>query len=203
LPDSLESLLNETARVGYVNSLPDTLVQSLLGSLGASAALDAARVLERVLVMAVFAAYLAWEARRLWVDPRRAAVARAVARASLVFVVLVSTSVQTWYFCLPVSIAILLGLREPVARLALAYAALALPALYLSYYLREQTPGWVFVVYACAPLLVLMPELLAARSRSRGGTPQLSREVPTGGLLREQLTTLGRAHSNEAPVFRR
>jgi hypothetical protein len=75
--------------------------------------------------------------------------------------------VQTWYFCLPVCIALVLGLREPVARLALAYGALALPALYLSYYLREQTPGWVFVVYACAPLLVLTPDVLATRSRAR------------------------------------
>ena len=57
---------------------------------------------------------------------------------------------------------------------ALSSAALALPALYLSYYLRELTPGWVFVVYACAPLLVLLPEVLAARSgmrASEGATP--------------------------------
>jgi hypothetical protein len=167
LPDSLDSLVNETARVGYVNSLPDTLVQSLVGSLGAYATLDGVRMAERVLVIAVFAVYVAWEAGQVWSDPGRAALARALARSCLVFVVLVSTSVQTWYFCLPVSIAIVLGLREPVARLTLAYGALALPTLYLSYYLRDQTPGWVFVVYACAPLLVLLPELRAARSRAR------------------------------------
>jgi hypothetical protein len=180
LPDSLDSLLNETARVGYVNSLPDTLVQLLLGSVGTSGALEGVRLVERVFVIAVFGVYLVWETRQVWSDPGRAAVARAVARGSLVFVVLVSTSVQTWYFCLPVSIAILLGLREPVARLALAYGALALPALYLSYYLREQTPGWVFVVYAFAPLLVLMPELRAWRSRARGGVPGAVVAQPLG-----------------------
>ena len=54
-----------------------------------------------------------------------------------------------------------------MARLALAYSALALPALYLSYYLRAQTPGWVFVLYASAPLVVLLAELPIIRSAQR------------------------------------
>ena len=73
-----------------------------------------------------------------------------------------STSVQTWYFCLPLSIALVLGWRRRIARISLAYSALALPALYLSYYLRESTPAWIFLVYACAPLAVLIPDALRA-----------------------------------------
>ena len=164
LPDSLDSLLEETARVGYVNSLPDTLVMMVVTTLTNSTGngLDLVRLYERALILAAFAVYLVWEANHVWARPDRGSVCRGLARTCLVYVVLVSTSVQTWYFCLPVTVAVLLGLRQPVARLALAYSALALPALYLSYYLREQTPGWVFLVYAIAPLLVIMPELWRA-----------------------------------------
>jgi hypothetical protein len=161
LPDSLDPLVNETAGVGYVNSLPDTLVVMLVDRVGAP--LDPARNLERLVCIAIFAMYLAWEARRVWADPSRAAVARGLARSCLVYVLVASTSVQTWYFCLPLSIALVLGWRRRIARLTLAYSALALPALYLSYYLRDNTPAWVFLVYACAPLLVLLPDALAAR----------------------------------------
>ena len=52
--------------------------------------------------------------------------------------------------------------------------ALALPALYLSYYLREKTPGWVFLVYGFGPLLVLLPDLVARfrSARLEDGTGQ-------------------------------
>ena len=119
------------------------------------------RLYERALILAAFAVYLVWEAHHVWARPDRGGAAvpwphvPGVRRAGL-------ASVQTWYFCLPVTVAVLLGLRQPVARLALAYSALALPALYLSYYLREQTPGSVFLVYAIAPLLVIVPELRRA-----------------------------------------
>jgi hypothetical protein len=158
LPDSLDPLLNETAGVGFVNSLPDTLVLMLVDHL--EAPLDPARNLERVASIAVFGAYLMWEARGVWTDPSRAAVARGLARSCLVYVLIVSTSVQTWYFCVPLSIALVLGWRCRIARISLAYSALALPVLYLSYYLRDSLPTWIFLVYACAPLLVLVPEVL-------------------------------------------
>jgi hypothetical protein len=159
LPDSLDPLLTETAGVGYVNSLPHALLGWLLGDL------------ERPLVLGAFGVYLLWETRCVWSEPTRTAVARALARSSLVYILVVSMSVQPWYFCLPVSIAITLGVRHPLARVSLGYAALALPALYLSYYLREQTPGVVFVVYAFLPLALLLPEALATRTRARAHVP--------------------------------
>jgi hypothetical protein len=165
LPDSMDPLLNETAGVGFVNSLPDTLVLMLVDHLGAP--LDPARNFERVACIATFGVYLVWEARRVWTDPSRAAVARGLARSCLVYVLVASTSVQTWYFCLPLSIALVLGWRRRLARISLAYSALALPALYLSYYLRDTLPAWIFLVYACAPLLVLLPDALRAVRQPR------------------------------------
>jgi hypothetical protein len=164
LPDSLDPLVNETAGVGYVNSLPDALVQILVERIGAPIA--AARSLERGLVLALFAAYLLWEARRVWTGPTRAALARGLARSCLIYVLVASTSVQPWYFCLPLSIALVLGWRQRIARLSLAYAALALPALYLTYYLRASTPAWVFLLYAFLPLTVLVPDVLVKRAAS-------------------------------------
>ena len=171
LPDSLDSLVNETARVGYVNSLPDTLTLMLANSAGI--AVDPARTLERFLILASFGVYLVWEARQVWCDPNRGGVARGLARSSLLYVLLVSTSVQTWYLCLPLTVALALGWRRRIARLTLAYSALALPALYLSYYLRELTPGWVFVAYAVLPLLVLVPSRFRPRRRPPPAQPPL------------------------------
>jgi len=163
LPDSLDPLLNETAGVGYVNSLPDALIVLLADRTGA--ALEPARNLERVLAIVAFTVYLAWEARRVWAEPGRAAIARALARSSLVYVLVASTSVQTWYFCLPLSVALVLGWRRGIARISLAYSALALPVLYLSYYLRDSLPPAIFIAYACAPLAVLLPDVVRARTR--------------------------------------
>ena len=162
LPDSLDPLINETARVGYVNSLPDTLVVMLVNAVGLD--LAPARMAERILIFTAFAAYLIWEIRQVWSDPNRRGVARALARSTLIYVLVVSTSVQTWYFCLPLTVALGLGWRSRIARLTLAYSAVALPALYLSYYLRELTPGWVFVAYALVPLAVFIPDLVRRRS---------------------------------------
>lgn len=185
LPDSLDPLVNETAGVGYVNSLPDALLQMLVERIGAP--LDAARSLERGLVLALFAAYLVWEARRVWAEPTRAALARGLARSCLIYVLVASTSVQPWYFCLPLSIALVLGWRQRIARLSLAYAALALPALYLNYYLRASTPAWVFLLYAFLPLVVLLPDLFVRRTRRQalrvtataGAQPHSAQPQPT------------------------
>jgi hypothetical protein len=193
LPDSMDPLWNETTGVGFVNSLPDTLVLMLNQQIGGSVA--AARTVERFVVICCFLVYLAWETRRVWLDPTRAGVARALARSSLVYVVLVSTSVQTWYFCLPLCIAFTLGWRRRVTRLALGYSSLALPALYLNYYLREGTPAWVFVAYAFLPLLVLAPDLFVLRARARAHVPatevvgnheQRAGRHRTGGTVMEE-----------------
>ena len=168
LPDSIAPLLNETAGVGYVNSLPDSLALAL--AKGVSASVELARTVERLVVVSAFAAYLVWEARRVWCLASPAAVAVALARTPLIYIVAVSTSVQPWYFCLPVALAAALGWRSRLTRVTLAYSLLALPALYVSYYLRDTTPGWVMVVYGLAPLLLLVPDL-AARARARAHVP--------------------------------
>jgi len=166
LPDSLDPLLNETAGVGYVNALPDQLalgVAGLIGPLEQTA--GPARVVERIGSLALFAAYLAWEARRLARRPDATHVVAATVRSLLVYLLVVSTSVQPWYFALPIALSVLLGLRSTVARLTLAYALLALPSLYLSYYLRDLVPGLVWLVYGVGPLLVLLPRLAAGVRR--------------------------------------
>jgi len=168
LPDSIGPLLNETAGVGYVNALPDGLALGLARSISAS--VELARTVERLVVLTAFAAYLVWEARRVWTQASPAAVARALARSSLIYILAVSTSVQTWYFCLPVGVAVALGCRWRVTQVTLAYSLLALPALYLNYYLRDSTPGWINLVYGIAPLLLLIPDL-AARARARAHVP--------------------------------
>ena len=164
LPDSLTPLVDETAGAGYVNSLPDSLARLVADRLAAP--LELTRTLERLLVLGGVLVYVVWEWRRVWSDATAAAVARALCRSTLVYVLAVSTSVQTWYFCLPVSVAVALGCRWRWAQLALAYSALALPALYLSYYLRAATPWWVYVAYGLIPLAVLVPGLVRARARA-------------------------------------
>jgi hypothetical protein len=164
LPDSLYPLLNETAGVGYVNSLPDALVVLLVDRTGIG--LEVARTVERAVALSAFAAYLLWEARRVWLEPSRAAVARALARSTLVYILVASTSVQTWYFCLPLAMTLVLGWRRPIARITLAYSAVALPVLYLSYYLRDSLPPPIFLIYAIVPLAVLLPDLVRARRRT-------------------------------------
>jgi hypothetical protein len=61
---------------------------------------------------------------------------------------------------------LVLGWRRPIARITLAYSAVALPVLYLSYYLRDSLPPPIFLVYAIAPLAVLLPDLVRARRRT-------------------------------------
>ena len=168
LPDSLGPLLDETAGVGYVNSIPDSVALAVADRL--SAPVELTRTLERLLALGSFIVYLVWEWRRVWSEATPAAVARALARSSLIYIVAVSTSVQTWYYCLPVAVAVALGCRWRVTQLTLAYSVLALPALYLSYYLRDGTPLWVNLVYGLAPLVLLVPEL-AARARARPHVP--------------------------------
>jgi hypothetical protein len=157
LPDSLDPLLNETAGVGYVNAVPDQLMLLLAEHFGAlSDTAVPARVLERLLSLLVFGLYLGWEARRVWQDRRASSIVGATARSSLIYVLLVSTSLQPWYFALPLALALLLGLRSRLAQVTLAYALLALPTLYLSYYLRELVPGIVWLIYGGGPLLLLL-----------------------------------------------
>jgi hypothetical protein len=169
LPDSLEPLLDETANVGYVNSLPDSIGLALadqvlhpLTGLSVELAREITRGAERVLLLAAFGIYLVWETRRVCATPTAAAVTRATARSCLIYILLVSTSVQTWYFCLPVALALGLGWRSVLAQVAVGYSLLVLPALYLSYYVRDALPLAVFIAYGLLPLL----PILWARARA-------------------------------------
>jgi hypothetical protein len=162
LPDSLDPLLNETAGVGYVNALPDHLALGVADRVSVAfgspdgQTREVARTLERLVALAVFGLVLAGEARRVWRDPTPRAIVRATAGSTLVFILVVSSSLQPWYFALPVALAVLLGWRSMMTRVVIGYSVLGLPALYLAYYLRESTPEIVFVVYALAPLLPLL-----------------------------------------------
>jgi hypothetical protein len=175
LPDSLDPLIEETAYVGYVNSLPDSLAVAfadgvLQPGIGLQQALarDMVRTVERLVELAGFVVYLVWEARQVAQNGSVAAIARATGRACLVYVLLVSTSTQTWYFCLPLAMVLALGWQNPLARVTLGYSVLALPALYISYYLRDLTPLAVYLVYGAVPLLGLV-----GRKRRRGSSTLL------------------------------
>jgi hypothetical protein len=160
LPDSLDPLLNETVGVGYVNFVPDLVVVAVSHAFvpegaDAGAALASARTAERALTLGILCAYLAWEVRRVWRDPSATSVIRASVRSSLVYILVVSTSVQVWYFALPLALAALLGWRSALSRLAIGYTLVALPVLYASYYLRELTPMSAWLAYWLGPPLVI------------------------------------------------
>ena len=135
-----------------------------------------------------------WEARRVGRNPDTGAVAAATARACLVYVLVVSTSGQTWYFCLPVTVSLALGWRTRLAQVSAAYALLALPALYLSYYLRDSTPLVVFAAYGVLPLAPLLWRgRSGARARAHvppaigvGDDKQRADGHPVAGAIMEQ-----------------
>jgi hypothetical protein len=181
LPDSLDSLVEQTGGLRYANALPDKLALAVSDQvlapmgMGLAEARDLTRLATKVLTLVGFLGYLAWEARGVWLaatTPRRSAraLALAVARSTLVYILVVSVWVQTWYFALPLAAAVLLGLQAVVARFAVAVTLTALPCLYWSYYLQESTPDGVFAIYAAVPLAVLGWGLLGARGRARRTT---------------------------------
>jgi len=196
LPDSLDPLAAETTGVGYTNALPDTLAMAVADNvlapagLPATTARDLLRGFERLLVFAAFGVYLAWESRQVLSSASEATpasrvllIALACARACLVYVLVVSTSVQTWYFCLPVGMAVVLGWRTTFTRVTLAYSLLALPALYLNYYLRDSTPLWVDLVYGLAPLVLLAGGVARLRpARLRSGARARTHEPATQAI---------------------
>ncbi len=177
LPDSLEPILAETVGVGFVNALPDGLAlavaDQVLGPAGVPSAQahELTRSAERLLVLAIFGVYLIWEARRVWSDANVAAVVRASARSCLIYVLVVSTSMQPWYFCLPVALTVLMGWRSGLSWAIVGYSVLAAPALYLSYYLRDATPLGVTLVYGLAPLAPVLTAWFVRRGGTRPHEP--------------------------------
>jgi hypothetical protein len=67
-----------------------------------------------------------------------------------------------------VALTVLMGWRSALTWAIVGYSVLAVPALYLSYYLREATPIGVTLVYGLAPLA---PVLIAALRRRAGTGP--------------------------------
>jgi hypothetical protein len=131
-----------------------------------------------VVILAVFGLYLLWEARRVWADTSPRSIAHACARSCLVYILVVSTSVQTWYFYLPVALAVGLGWQTSLARVTVGYSVLALPALYLSYYLRDSMPLAVNLVYGLAPIAPVLISALARRRISRSSRSGTVVEAP-------------------------
>jgi hypothetical protein len=166
LPDSLDSLMEQTGGVRYANALPDkvalTVSDQILapGGMVLEDARDLVRVVTKWITFLGFLAYLAWEARNVWqrsTSPSRAALALAlaVARSTFLYIIVVSVWVQTWYFTLPLMAGVFLGSRAILMRLVTAFTLTALPCLYWAYYLQERTPDGVYFVYAAIPLAVL------------------------------------------------
>jgi hypothetical protein len=79
--------------------------------------------------------------------------------------------VQPWYFILPLGLAVLLGMHDVLARVAVAYTLTALVALYVHYYLQDAVPGVLYLAYAGLPLLIAVrlsrPALGGWRDRAR------------------------------------
>jgi len=64
-----------------------------------------------------------------------------------------------------------MGWRSSLTWTIVGYSVLAVPALYLSYYLREATPFAVTLVYGLAPLAPVLIAWLHRRARTREHEP--------------------------------
>jgi hypothetical protein len=141
-----------------------------------------ARWWTRAVTWVLFAAYLAWEVRRLWVVVARddhetaSAALRASVRVLLVLPLLVMTWVWSWYFSWSLVLAALLGWRSRLAWLVVVYTLCALPVVYAHQYLNEQFSGVFVAAFALAPLVVLvdLSRVASGRRRSRSPCPRAS-----------------------------
>jgi hypothetical protein len=178
LPDSLDPVLSQTGGALYANALPDvvSLVVSdqVLAPRGMTLAVarSTARGWMKLLVDAIFLAYLVWEVWHLWrtaggsrTDAVRALLGSSI-RLLLVVILVVSIWVQTWYFVMPLALAALLGWRSTLTRTVVAYTLTALPVLYTHYYLQDDAPDAIFWLYGLLPLLVPLGAWLASLRRS-------------------------------------
>lgn len=130
-PGALQPLLDAGTARRPLNSVQDVAARGLAGWWPAPAGapaevwLESVRGALRAAARVLAGLYVAWEAWRLFAHPRpdplRAAIA-ASARIFLVLVTLVLTWVLAWYFTWPLTLAVLLGVRSPLARLTAAYS---------------------------------------------------------------------------------
>jgi hypothetical protein len=149
----------------YGNSLCDLLANTLaahvFASLGPYDALAAGRFWAKSLTRGLFLVYLVWEARAVWrasaLGPDAAVLAtiRASVRALLTVSVLVLTWVLTWYFTWPLALAVFLGWRSTLTRVAVACSLTCLPFIYLKHYWADAMPDWLVLLYLVLPLLAL------------------------------------------------
>ena len=165
LPDSLDPILRQTGGNLYANAVPDlvslTIADQILLPAGLPLALarDTARLAMKALVDLAFVLYLLWETRRVWLSAKHpqpqpvTGVIRASARAVLVIIMSVSIWVQPWYFILPLGVAALLGIEQPLTQIAIGYTLTGLTVLYVHYYLQDAVSGSIYIVYATLPLL--------------------------------------------------
>jgi hypothetical protein len=163
--------------VNYTHSLIDVpaawLAEHVLDRKGL-AVLEAratARTIVLIPAVLVFVVLVVVEVRRLWrvappdavLQTNRALIA-ASTRTFLVFLVLVSTQVQAWYFSWPLALGVLLGWRDTTARVAIAYSVL-FP---LVAYVREETSqnpvDPLLVAYAILPLALPAARWLRGRA---------------------------------------
>jgi hypothetical protein len=151
LPDHLALGVADRASVAFGSPEADTR--------------ELARVLERLAGIALFGLVLARETRRVWRDPTPRSIVRATVASSLVLVLVVSSSLQPWYFALPLALSVLLGWRDRLTRVVVGYSVLGLPTLYLAYYLREAMPEPIWLICALVPLLPLAQTWPNARAR--------------------------------------
>jgi hypothetical protein len=177
LPDSLDPVLSQTGGSLYANTLPDLVslhvADQYLTASGMTLAVAraTARGWMKLVVEAVFAVYLAWEAWWLWRAaspggiPAARALVRSSARVLMVVILVVSIWVQTWYFVMPVALAALLGWRATLTKVVVGYTLTALPVLYTHYYLQEDVPDGIFWLYGLLPLLIPLSVWLRSRTR--------------------------------------
>jgi hypothetical protein len=104
----------------------------------------------------VFVVYLVAEVRHLWRLPSPEAVLRASVRALLALLLLVLTWVLAWYFTWPLALAVFLGWRSGLARLAIAFSLTCLPFMYLKHYWGDAMPEAAVLLYVAVPLLLAL-----------------------------------------------
>jgi hypothetical protein len=121
-----------------------------------------ARLLFVLPALLVFVVYVAFEARRVWRGSLRTApratvrlILEASTRTMLVFIIVASNQVQAWYFSWPLSLAMLLGLANTTARVALAYSLLFPLVAAIRAMTGNNSVDPLLLIYALLPLAAL------------------------------------------------
>ncbi len=148
----------------YTNWAPDLVALTVDRVLNPSTADDpnalheTVRFWAKLVTRGMFAIYLGWELRRLWIiagDRQRSLVEpilEASARAFAVLILLVLTWVLEWYWMWPLALVTLLGWDRMLTRVVVAYTLTSLPVFYVHHYWSTNMPGVLILAYALPPL---------------------------------------------------